>query len=139
MKMILYLVGLLLTVDWVHAADLIVNISNIEAKQGKIRIALYNHAKDFPEGQKYFRGEELTADKENLSIIFKNLPAGRYAVALMQDYNENGILDRNFFGMPTEPYGFSQRDSGETGQPSFDQAALSITQENQTIHVKLVK
>lgn len=123
----------------VQAADLTINISNITVKQGSLKIALYNEAKDFPEGLGRFQGQELSPSKEKLSVQFKELPPGRYAIAVMQDYNGNGMLDRNFFGIPTEAYGFSQRKEGETAPPSFEQASFAIDNGNKTLDIELVK
>lgn len=132
----------LLLLSWilnVQAADLTVNISNITVKQGNVKVALYNEAKDFPEGAGRMQGQELSPSKEKLSVMFKELPPGRYALSVMQDYNSNGMLDRNFFGIPTEPYGFSQREKGETGKPSFEQASFAIDKESKTLAIELIK
>ncbi len=40
-------------------------------------------------------------------MIFKDIPNGIYAVSIFQDTNNNGRLDKNFLGIPTEKYGFS--------------------------------
>ncbi len=61
-----------------------------------------------------------------------SLPAGEYAIALFQDLNENGALDSNILGIPSEPYGFSNNARGKFGPAKFTQAAFSIT-ENQKI------
>lgn len=132
----------LLLLSWIlnaQAADLTVNISNITVKQGNVNVALYNEAKDFPEGLGRLQGQELNPSKDKLNIIFKELPPGRYALSVMQDYNGNGMLDRNFFGIPTEPYGFSQREKGETGKPSFEQASFALDKESKTLDIELVK
>lgn len=132
----------LLLLGWMvnaQAADLIVNISNITVKQGTVKVALYNEAKDFPEGTGRMQGQELSPTQEKLTIMFKELPPGHYAISVMQDVNGNGMLDRNFFGIPTEPYGFSQRQKGETGKPSFEQASVAIDHAAKTLDIELVK
>lgn len=123
----------------VQAADLTVNVSNISVKQGIVRLALYNEAKDFPEGAGRVQGQEFNASKDKLSFVFKALAAGRYAIAVMQDSNSNGMLDRNFFGVPTEPYGFSQQKKGENSSLSFEQASFSLDSADKTIDIELVK
>ena len=49
----------------------------------------------------------------------------------------NGILDKNFFGVPTQPYGFSNKAEGFLGPPSFEDAAIEIDAD-QTVGVDLV-
>lgn len=37
-------------------------------------------------------------------VIFKNIHHGIYAVSVLHDENNNGLMDKNFFGIPTEGY-----------------------------------
>jgi uncharacterized protein (DUF2141 family) len=71
-------------------------------------------------------------------VTFRNLPPGRYAVILFHDENGNGRLDKNFWGVPTEPYGFSNNAQGLLGPPSFKEAALSLDGGDQAIAIDLV-
>jgi len=71
-------------------------------------------------------GQVIEASGDTVVAMFQGLGAGRYAVAVYQDENRNGKLDKNFLGMPTEPYGFSNDARGSMGPPSFDAAAVDI-------------
>jgi uncharacterized protein (DUF2141 family) len=54
----------------------------------------------------------------------------------MHDANDNGKLDRNFMGIPSEGYGFSNN-AGEFGPASFADAAFDVAADtNLTIHVR---
>ena len=64
------------------------------------------------------------APNSTTAVAIKALPAGRYAVAAFEDTKGTGKLDKNFLGVPTEPYGFSNDATGTFGPPSFDQAAV---------------
>lgn len=44
------------------------------------------------------------------------------ALTVYQDANANGRLDKNAFGMPIEPYGFSNDATGNFGPPRFEGA-----------------
>ena len=48
---------------------------------------------------------------------------GDYAVAIIQDLNENEKLDKNFLGIPKEPYGFSGK--WKSGGSSYDKALFN--------------
>lgn len=127
-----------ITVQAVHAYDLTVNVSGAVNEKGAIGVALHNTAKTFPEGES-FRRQIISADTKPLTVYFKNLPAGTYAISLMHDENENGILDRNFVGMPTEYYGFSNNARGKMGPPTFKQAMFEITDDNVMVAIDLTK
>lgn len=59
-------------------------------------------------------------------IVFDKLPAGTYAVSLYHDANSNKKLDTNFFGLPTEAYGFGNNARGIFGPPSFKNSSIEI-------------
>ena len=70
------------------------------------------------------------------TLSIDELPAGRYAVAVYVDKNANGKLDRGMFGIPSEPYGFSNG-GGSFGPPSYDDAAFDFSDSGATIQIKL--
>jgi uncharacterized protein (DUF2141 family) len=63
---------------------------------------------------------------ERLEVLFPGLPPGKYAVSAYADANGNGRLDRNFLGMPSEQYGFSNNARGRFGPPAFAEAAVEL-------------
>ncbi|MCE7995013.1 MAG: DUF2141 domain-containing protein [Roseivirga sp.] len=104
-----------------------VTVEGIRNSSGSIAIALHNEESDsdFPEAEA-FREESVSLNSSgDVEIVFEDIPAGDYAVALMHDENDNGDLDFNEFGMPIEGFGFSNEAMGDQGPPDFDQAAFS--------------
>jgi outer membrane protein len=71
------------------------------------------------------------ADSQLVRIT--DLPPGRYACAVYADRNGNGILDRNFIGIPKEPLGFSNGYRPK-GPPKFSLAAFSIAENDAVRH-----
>ena len=55
-----------------------------------------------------------------------SLPAGRYAVKAFHDENDNGELDTNLVGIPSEGYGFANDPSTTFGPPDFEEAAVTV-------------
>jgi uncharacterized protein (DUF2141 family) len=54
--------------------------------------------------------------------VFKKIPAGTYGLSAFHDQNNNGKLDTNLLGMPTEDYCASNNARGVLGPPSFNDA-----------------
>ncbi len=71
------------------------------------------------------------------AVVFSNLAPGRYAVITFHDENGNGKLDKNVWGVPTEPYGFSNNAQGFLGPPSFEDAAIMVEAKSQAIEIDL--
>lgn len=65
------------------------------------------------------------------------LPPGNYAVAAIHDENGNARLDRNFFGIPKEGFGFANNPHVSLGPASFRAALVHVTcpVTNITIHL----
>ena len=61
-----------------------------------------------------------------MSYSFAELAEGKYAVAVFHDENKNGILDKNYLGIPTEAYGFSNNARRTFSAPSFKEAEVIL-------------
>ena len=46
-------------------------------------------------------------------------------ITVMHDRNDNGELDANFVGMPTEPWAFSNNATGSFGPPGWEQVKFA--------------
>jgi uncharacterized protein (DUF2141 family) len=67
-----------------------------------------------------------------------SLPKGEYAVSVYHDLNGNEKLDKNFFGAPIEPYGFSRNFKPFMRAPKFDEVQISLTQDRK-INISLIQ
>ncbi len=69
----------------------------------------------------------LPIREQRVVAQFDEVPVGPFAIAVFHDENEDGALDQNILGIPTEPYGFSQDARGTFGPPSFESARLDFS------------
>jgi uncharacterized protein (DUF2141 family) len=58
------------------------------------------------------------------------------AIAAYHDVNDNGKLDRNAIGIPSERYGFSRDARGVTGPPSYAEAVVTISDQPVEISIR---
>lgn len=123
------------SLDDVYAVD--VEVSNLESTDGTVRVAFYDSKEAFPYDSTAATVrtiEPVSASPHTVS--FEEVPAGTYGVAVIHDANENGELDRNFFGVPSEGYGFSRNAFDTFGPPDFEDAAVTIDDDT-TLFVEL--
>ena len=114
--------------DRAGAADLTVEIANIRSSEGHIMIAVYDSEDGFLSRDSMKVGMKLPADSSGVSHTFEGLEAGTYAVSVFHDKDDDGKLDRNFMGIPKEPYGMSQGARGRFGPPKFTDAAFELAE-----------
>lgn len=112
------------------AATLEIEVSGLASAEGRVLVAVYDHAERWM--KKAVRGAVATPGADGKVVLrIDDLPDGDYALSLMHDRNGNGKLDANAFGMPTEPYAFSNNASGNFGPPKFDDARFTVKGDTQ--------
>jgi uncharacterized protein (DUF2141 family) len=104
--------------------DLTVHINNLDSNEGQVLVGLYDSEKTFLKTS--FKGEASTIKNNACTVVFKNVPAGIYAVSYVHDENNNGKMDTNFIGIPKEGYGCSNNAEGFMGPPDWDDAKFDL-------------
>jgi uncharacterized protein (DUF2141 family) len=122
------------------AADLTIVVTNIQKDDGEIFLGLFaNSPSDFP--KTIVQGLNASAKNRDaqgrISLVFRSLPPGDYAVSAYQDLNGDKKLTTNFLKLPVEPYGFSNNARGTMGPPSFKDAAIKLGEENLTVELEI--
>lgn len=107
-----------------YAAELTINVDGVASDQGEIKVAIYNSAESFL--GKPLRGLAAPAHDGKVQLKVSDLPPGDYAFAVYHDANNNGKMDRNVVGMPTEDYAFSNNALGKRGAPRYEDARISL-------------
>lgn len=117
--------------------DLKVNVLGISNDKGLVEFALYKNPDVFTEAGKTHRLARVDAQKGTVSYTFKNLEAGKYALVVYHDENHNKVCDKNFFGIPTEAYAFSNNVRPKLSVPGFDECAIKL-QQDRSLDIKMV-
>jgi uncharacterized protein (DUF2141 family) len=117
--------------------SLTVRLHGFQNDKGRVAVALFASAKDFPDQRRALAGKLGKISGGRASIAFGNLEPGVYAVAVLHDENENSKMDFNFLGMPLEGYGFSNDASAPFGPPSFEAAAFKLAPRNSFVSIKM--
>jgi uncharacterized protein (DUF2141 family) len=100
-----------------------IGISNIREAKGAVLVAVFQKEQGFLEHDKaVFKQKYPVASSGNMSVVIPELPEGAYAVSCFHDLNGNNILDKNIFGVPSEPYGFSNNARPKFRAPSWQEA-----------------
>ena len=118
-----------------QAADLTIDVQGVAEAKGKILVAVYDKSEGWL--KKAVKATRVDAVKGSTIVTISGLPEGTYAVSLYHDLDENGKLESNAIGIPTEPIGFSNDAMGAFGPASFDDAKVKLPAEGARIVVTL--
>ncbi|GAB4037553.1 DUF2141 domain-containing protein [Spirosoma gilvum] len=139
MFFLLPLVGLFLTnpisASSLSKTNLTIEVHNVQTLNGSVFIALFAAGKEFPSG-KPIEGEKVAAASHSVQASFSVEP-GEYAIAVFHDENGNGQLDKRIFGIPKEPYGFSNNFRPKMSAPKFTDCRFTVGTSSKTIRIKL--
>ena len=125
-----------LTLTAAGAADLVVTVKGVPDDRGYVVCGIFNSEKSFLNGSEAFASFRIKASKGDVGYSLRNVPPGKYAVGAFHDANNNGMLDADPSGQPTEVYGFST--GGHTSGPAaFADAAFEVGDQTKTISVEL--
>jgi uncharacterized protein (DUF2141 family) len=106
------------------SSNLRVNIDGVRSYRGTIYVGIFNNSRTFLSVKGVYRWMRVKPRRGRVSCRFRNLPKGRYAVALFHDENGNQQLDMNSMGFPKEGYALSGRYG--FGMPTFRECSFSI-------------
>ena len=103
-----------------------VTIANVKDTTGTLRVGIFRDETTFMKEAAI--GKVVKAGKGEVTVVFEDVPAGKYAISVIHDENRNGELDSNFVGIPKEGFAFSNDAMGTFGPPSFEKAGFEINQ-----------
>jgi uncharacterized protein (DUF2141 family) len=120
----LLLAGILLNVA-AQAGELVVTVNDVDVHTGQLKMAVFDSADAWNGKARAIAQQARPATAASIEFRFADLPGGTYAISVMHDENDNGALDSNFLGMPTEGYGFSN-DPQVMRKATFEEAAFEV-------------
>jgi uncharacterized protein (DUF2141 family) len=121
-----------------NLAMLSINIHNITQSSGQLMVSVYNSHEDFMNiDRAVFKKNYPISKTGTFAFSIPALPEGAYAISCFHDLNNNGILDKNLLGIPSEPYGFSQNARPKFRAPVWDEAKFWFS--GQAVDIKIEK
>jgi uncharacterized protein (DUF2141 family) len=112
------------------AGNVVVHVQHQGNEKGYMMLALYKTEDGFPsQSQKAIIQLRQPVKAITTTMRIDALPAGNYAIAVFHDKNNDGKLNTNMIGAPTEAYGFSNNARKIFSAPSFKEAMFQHVNE----------
>ena len=134
MKTLAFIITFLITSLISHAQEITVTVDHISNNNGKVIISLHN-VETFMKGPCVLNSESNIEDGK-VTVIFKDVKPGEYAIMVLHDENESNSMDYDENGMPIEAYGTSNN-TFHYGPPKFIDAKFKLGKEDLKIKISL--
>ena len=135
MRLTFCLIMLLMPLAAAGAGDLTIAVTNVASSDGQVRVAVCT-VETFLERHCPYNGSAPAVAGET-EVRVEGVAPGGYAVQAFHDANGNADLDRSFLGLPEEGVGFSRDAPMRFGPPDFEDAQISIGQEDAKASLRL--
>jgi uncharacterized protein (DUF2141 family) len=119
------------------AASLSLGFTGIETQEGAVMGVLFDSEEAYNGKAAPVRQIYVEADKAKVSTQLAGLKPGRYAIKLFHDIDGDHKMGFNPFGMPTEPFAFSNNAVGNMGPAKWADASFEIKAGNNTHSIEI--
>jgi len=106
------------------ADDLTVNV-DVDATTGAVLVAVFDSQAAYDASRPVRVARIDVAGGQRSATVA--LPAGDYAIKAFHDVDGDGQMGKNPFGMPTEPFAFSNNAVGNMGPAQWGQARFTVS------------
>ena len=110
-----------------------VTVPNVTSAQGKVIFGLHNEetfVSRIP-----LQLEKSSINDKEAKVVFKNIPAGEYAIICFHDKNNNGVMDFEPNGMPIENYGASNNVMN-FGPPRYYDTKFEVSDKDVSLEIR---
>jgi uncharacterized protein (DUF2141 family) len=121
----------------VETTPVTVVVSSLVSTSAPVRLYFYNTRDGFLKSGKWAFSKSVKPGGKSEFTLPVELPKGEWAVAITQDMNNNDKIDKNFIGIPTEPYAFSNNVRPTVAAPVFDECKFTVNGPGKVVSIVL--
>jgi uncharacterized protein (DUF2141 family) len=120
-----------------ETSSVTVVVSSLVSSSAYVRLYFYNTREGFLKSGKWAFSKSVKPQGKGGFTLPVDLPKGEWAVAITQDLNNNDKIDKNFLGIPTEPYAFSNNVRPTIAAPGFDECKFTVDEPGKVVNIVL--
>jgi uncharacterized protein (DUF2141 family) len=114
-------------------------VSELVSTRSAVKLYFYNVRATFLQHGGYAFMRVVQPGGQSRIQLPIELSNGEWAVVITQDINNNDKLDKNFLGIPTEPYAFSNNVRPTVSAPDFNQCKFLVSGPGKVVTIVLKK
>ncbi|GAA3986326.1 DUF2141 domain-containing protein [Hymenobacter antarcticus] len=120
-----------------ETASVTVKVSALASTSSTVKLYFYNTRAGFLKSGKWAFSKSVKPEGKREITLPVELPKGEWAVAITQDMNNNDKVDKNFLGIPTEPYAFSNNIRPTVAAPDFNECKFMVDGPGRVVSIVL--
>lgn len=109
-----------------RAASLTIRFEGIETPAGQIMLSVFDNAAAHDQNGAPVRVAAVPVEGTTAVARFEGLKPGDHAVKSFHDIDGDGKMGSNPFGMPFEPFAFSNNAKAQGGPPPWEAARFPV-------------
>ncbi|MBF9142549.1 DUF2141 domain-containing protein [Hymenobacter properus] len=114
-----------------------VTVTSLVSTTAAVKLYFYNTREGFLKSGKWAFSKSVKPGGKSEFTLPVELPQGDWAVAITQDLNNNDKIDKNFLGIPTEPYAFSNNVRPTVAAPDFNECKFKVDGPGRVVNIVL--
>ena len=103
-----------------------ITFTRLAKPSGQIMLALFDSQAAYDSGAAPVRAIAIPVTGDTATATIPDVLPGRYGFKILHDVNGDGTMNTNPFGMPIEPFAFSNNAVGNMGPAKWEAAAFEI-------------
>jgi uncharacterized protein (DUF2141 family) len=129
-----------------NAQKVIMTIEGIRNNDGVISLGIFQDQQQFAQEKPAIDAEtgrtlslqfDKTGLQEGVTTVEFDLKPGNYAIAVLDDENNDGKMNYNWLGVPLEGFGFSNYVSRGLRKPVYSDFSFDVTEGENRVVVKM--
>jgi uncharacterized protein (DUF2141 family) len=109
-----------------ETTSLTIELSGFQKIQGQVFISIYDAESAYNGAGGPVSAHVVPVDEESETLLVQLPGTGTYGFRMFHDVDGDGEMDTNLFGMPTEPFAFSNNARGSMGPAKWDKVAFTV-------------
>jgi uncharacterized protein (DUF2141 family) len=119
------------------AASLTIRFDGIESPTGQIMLSMFDSEMAHDQNGAPVRVAAVNVDGSTAAVQVEGIAPGDYAIKAFHDVDGDGQMATNPFGMPLEPFAFSNNARAEGGPAKWDAARFAVVAGANTISITI--
>ena len=122
-----------------ESGTILLKVKNIKKEKGQLVVTVFDDESKWLKSNGACVRKVVEVEGEEAIVKIDDMPFGTYAIACYHDRNSNEKMDKNFIGLPKEPFAMSKKPKSKLRKPRFEEMAFSFNNPEKELVAKLRK